>query len=183
MNKEFRECFTKWRKSMKDGSLGPLLIAEDVVAQAKHWEPKENDGRSYSGALEDILGDGKGIRFFQIRAGAVVALKVHRAQHLFHHEAAVWLTAKAQEKKLEACVKEAAVAYNQNHRVPLTRAQVHRACREVLGFRPRTRVDSGVDKDLIIEKLQNLLAKREAEIADLRSQLEVLKRPQTKMLE
>lgn len=169
----FKEHFDKWRLALKDSAVGPLLIAEDVMKHEAAWIPKENGGRSYSGALEDVLGDGKGRRFFNIRALAAKALAPFRAARMFEHTAAVWLTAKATNGALEEAVKRCAIAFNHNHQCPLTTPQVFRVTKEVLGYRPKQRIASYIDKDLEIERLKQMLADREHEIEELKARLDV----------
>jgi hypothetical protein len=166
--KDFETLFASWRKQLKDGALGPLLIAQDVVAASEDWDPKEHDGLTYSGALRRALGEGRDMGFFRSRSQAVKMLGGMRVAHMLDHQAAVWLTRKAQDSKLSLAIREAADAYNRNHRCPLTKKQVITATRSVFGVRVKTRVHEGCalcdSKDKMIEELSVKLRLTEQEM-------------------
>lgn len=174
---DFTSHFTKWKTQLRDAALGPLLVAEEVVKFREEWDPKENDNRTYSCALEDVLGDGKNLRFFGVRAQASAALAPFRAARMFEHSAAVWLfnTSVKKEGVLGEAVKMCAVAYNQNHKCPLTAPQVIRATRDLFGFKIKTRIHHCVGCVTKEAEIGRLTAELEAKETD-----EKLRRKQNK---
>ena len=158
----FKGKFRAWRKTLRDASLGPLLVADEVVAYAEQWDSEKNNGMSYSAALEEALGDGKGVRYFRIRSAAVKAMGGMKSAKLFDHLAAVWLYNKARGEKLNEAILLCGFAYNENHSVPLTAAQVRRATRDIFGWK-KTRVHTACTsceaKDAEIQRLEEELTK------------------------
>jgi len=169
LSPKLKARMTKWKEALKDAAVGPLIVAPEIVEASLEWDPKKNDGRSFSGALEDALGAGKNLRFFKLRALAVKAIGGMRDARMFEHHAAVWLIGKASDGALTAAVKECAIAYNQNHSVPLMAGQVRRVCADLLGVRPRTRISDSAALLAEIARLKAELAARDEELEELRA--------------
>ena len=167
MHERHKVKVSKWKEALKDAAVGPLIVAPEVVEMAADWDPKENDDWSFSKTLEWALGDGKNFRFFQLRNAAVAAMGGMRDARMFDHQAAVWITGKAQNGKLTEALRVCGAAYNCNHKVPLTTSQVKRACRELLGARPKTRIDATALLLAEIERLKTEIAMRDEEIERL----------------
>lgn len=161
MQDAFKEKFSGWRKTLRDSALGPLRVAEEIMAASVDWDPDANDGKSYSAALETALGDGKGSRYFRVRAAAVAAMGGMKSAKLFDHLAAVWLYNKARDEKLAKAILICGQAYNENHSVPLTVPQVKRATRELFGWKTRVATSghcaSCAAKDVEIQRLEEEL--------------------------
>lgn len=157
----------RWREAMRDTATGPLRIAGEVRAKSLEWDPAQHDGLSFSNALTMALGAGHDQSFFLRRANAVDMLGGFRVARMFDHEAAKWLTGKAQNEKLAACVKLCASEFNRKHECPLPVSTVRRVTGQLLGLRPKTRIHhcaECVAKARALEELQ-------AEVEALRAEI------------
>ena len=166
------KLFANWKTAMRNSATGPLTIACEVVENESQWDPKHEDtgGLSYTAALERALGDGHGLRFFRSRANAVKALGGMRNAVMFHHNAAVWLTGKLRDEKLEQALAILGTTFNQRHQCPMMTSTVVRVTRDLCGYRPRTRIVSESEE---VARLRQRIAELEVENAKLAELLQV----------
>ena len=140
MNESLKDFADRVHKQLRDGAVGPLRVAREVVQLGENWDKYEVEagGKTFTQWLTATFGQLYRARWWRVRA---LAVQEFRGQALrLHHEAAVMLL----QSVARTCWSEVWVEVNKvfhgvNRKIPLTKHQLRSIVNDVTGTPGRRR--------------------------------------------
>ena len=169
MDDELKTKLARWKAALSDAATGPLVIAREVRQVAEQWSQykDEVDGMRCTSWLREMLGNGKGLAFFERRARAVDKLG-EACRRYMHHELAVWLAEQTlSADQLTRIKRELHAGFKENGDNPLTLSQGSRVVNDILGKQRKPRRDFALE----VARLQKRVAELERENGYLKQRL------------
>lgn len=136
---DLSECAKRWATALRDGNVGPLRVAEEIVAVADAWDARgyrqQAKGLAATTWLRENVDGGKNLAYYRVRAEAVRLLGRVVLNNV-HHQVAVWLYRSVPKEKWEWCVGVLVRARKENV-APLSLQQARLVLASVVAARGR----------------------------------------------
>ncbi len=125
-----QELATRMKAAVSNGATAPLIVAQDVVQLAAHWDEykQEAGGVECTTWLQSICGGGINLSWWSARNEAVERLGESCRRTTDHH-VAVWAARKLDDESIRRAALILRREQKQNHGVPISMMMARRVFR------------------------------------------------------